>query len=99
MQNDKTCAHTHLNLEKRELIERGLNERKTFTFIANEIGTTISTVRREILRNRRCDHASHSKGAEKTDCAHLPHCKIKGLCELCYVNRLCKRCHIPCQNV
>ena len=21
------------------------------------------------------------------------------ICELCYVNRLCKRCHIPCQNV
>jgi len=99
MSTDKTCVHPQLTLEKRELIERGLNERKTFTFIANEINTSISTVCREILRNRRCDGASHSKGAEKTDCAHLPHCKIKGICDHCYVNRLCKRCHIPCQHV
>ena len=93
MHNDKTCAHSHLNLEKRELIEKGLNTRKTFTHIAQEIGTTISTVRREILRNRRCDWASYSKGADKTDCAHFKHCKIKGNCEFCYADRLCKRCH------
>jgi len=99
MPDDKTCAHPHLNIEKRESIERGLNERKTFTFIAQEIGTSISTVRREILRNRRCDGPSYSKGADRTDCAHLKHCKVRSICENCYANRLCKRCHINCQNI
>ena len=95
----ETSAHPHLNKEKRELIERGLNERKTLTFIAQEIGTNVSTVRREILRNRRCDGASHSKGADRTDCAHLQHCKVKNICEFCYANKLCKRCDIKCQNI
>ena len=99
MSKIETKHHIHLNKEKRDLIERGLNERKTFTFIANETGTNISTIRREILRNRRCDGASYSKGADRTDCAHLYHCKIKGVCDNCYDNRLCKRCHIKCQNV
>jgi IS30 family transposase len=87
-------------MEKRELIERGLNERKTFTFIAQEIGASVSTVRREILRNRRYDGASYSKGADRTDCAHLHHCKIKSICDHCYANRLCKRCAmLKCQDI
>lgn len=99
MPDNETCAHPHLDKEKRGLIERGLNERKTFTFIAQEIGTSVSTVRREILRNRHCDYASYSKGAERTDCAHMPHCKVKGICDNCFANRLCKRCDIKCQNI
>jgi len=99
MPDKEASAHPHLTQEKRELIERGLNERKTFTFIAQEIGTSVSTVRREILRNRRCDGPSFAKGKDRTDCAHLKHCKVKNICDNCYANRLCKRCHINCQSI
>jgi len=100
MPDNETCAHPHLNKEKRELIERRLNECKTFTFIAQEIGTSISTVRREILRNRRCDGPSNSRGADRTDCAHFPYCKVKGICEKCFYSRICKRCsHFNCQDI
>ena len=88
----ETKSHSHLDKEKRILIERGLNERKTFTFIAEETGVNVSTIRREILRNRRCDGPSHSKGADRTDCAHLRHCKVKNICKHCGAERLCKRC-------
>ena len=100
MAEKKICNHPHLNKEKRCLIERGLNTRKTFTSIAQDIGTSVSTVRREILRNRRSDGPSRSKGADKTDCAHLRHCKVKNICEGCYDNKLCKRCYYTeCQDI
>jgi len=100
MPDTKTCAHPHLDREKRGLIEQRLNEGKTFTFIAREIGTSISTVRREILRNRRCDGPSNSRGADRTDCAHLLYCKVKGICEKCFYSRICKRCsHFNCQDI
>ena len=99
MAEKETCTHPHLNKEKRDLIERGLNTRKTFTFIAQEVGASVSTVRREILRNRRSDGPSFSKGADKTDCAHLRHCKVKNICDGCYDSKLCKRCYMKCHNI
>ena len=82
----------HLDLERRKLLERGLDEGRTFTYIAREVGSEVSTIRREILRNRRNDGASHSNGADKTDCAHLKTCKLKNLCGFRCDKRLCKRC-------
>ena len=99
MAKNETCTHPHLDKEKREQIERGLNTRKTFTAIAQEIGVSVSTIRREILRNRRCDYASNAKGRDKTDCTHLRHCKIKNICEDCYSNKLCKRCYRKCEDI
>ena len=100
MKKIETQSHSHLDKEKRGLIERGLNERKTLTFIARETGVNVSTIRREILRNRRCDWASNSKGADRTDCAHYRHCKVTNICESCFSNRLCKRCPGPnCQHI
>ena len=90
----------HLDLEGRKLIERGLDEGKTFTYIAREVGMEVSTIRREILRNRRNDGMSYSQGADKTDCAHLKTCKLKNLCKLHCDKRLCKRCTIrKCKSI
>jgi len=94
MYKKETAPQSHLNKEKRNMIERGLNEKKTFTFIARETGTNISTIRREVLRNRRCDGTSYAKGADRTDCAHLQHCKVKGICDFFCDNKLCKRCYM-----
>ena len=46
-------GYKHLGIEQRRCIEHGLSEGKTLTAIGRQIGFDASTVRREILRNRR----------------------------------------------
>ena len=88
----KTRTHRQLDLERRKLIEKGLDGRRTLTYISQEVGVNVSTIRREILRNRRNDGASRSMGADKTDCAYLKSCKKKSICDIFCDKRLCKRC-------
>jgi len=105
MDNETASPRKQLDIERRRMIERGLDEGKSFTCIAREAGAWVSTVRREVLRNRRCDNASSAKGADKNDCAHLRSCTTKficgeasryGACE----KRLCRRCQaVRCQDL
>ena len=89
-----------LDLERRKLIESGLTEGRTLTSIARDIDAEVSTVRREILRNRHNHGMSYSKGKDKTDCAHLKSCKIKSICDFFCENKLCKRCEMRrCQDI
>jgi IS30 family transposase len=96
----ETAPYNQLDFERRKLIEQGLGEGKTLTYIAGEAAVSISTIRREILRNRRNDGASYAKGKDKTDCQHLKTCKIKSLCDSYCEKRLCKRCEMRrCQDI
>jgi IS30 family transposase len=100
MNTGESRPRKHLDHEKRVCIERGLCEGRTLTAIARSIGVHISTVRREIIRNRRCDGASYAKGADRTDCAHLRNCKVKSICDFYCEKRLCKRCEMrKCQDI
>ncbi|MDY3949107.1 MAG: IS30 family transposase [Eggerthella lenta] len=92
-------SFTHLDLTQRRQIENGLNQQDSLTGIARTVGVDASTVRREILRNRRDDGMSTSKGKDKNDCAFLKSCKVRGLCEDGCESRLCRRCHMPCQAI
>ena len=105
MEEKKT--YKQLDLDKRKVIERYLDEGKTFARIAYDLDVDASTVYREVFRNRRCDGMSHSKGADKTDCEWLKSCKRQGVCDFdrpfwdgkCE-RKLCKRCHmIKCADV
>ena len=102
---DKETGHKHLDLEKRKAIERGLDEGRTFTCIAGRAGVQVSTVRREVLRNRRREGPSQAKMAERNDCAHQRSCLLKEICSLARHNsscgnRLCRRCTIlDCKDV
>lgn len=93
----KGTGYNHLDLEKRKVIERGLDEGRYLTYIADEVGSCVSTVRREIIRNRRCEGRSNNKGADRNDCAHLKGCKRKCVCSKsksykgCQ-KRLCRLC-------
>jgi len=103
--DEKEAGHKHLDLEKRKIIERGLDEDRSLTKIAEKAEVAVSTVRREILRNRRSEGASRAKGAEKNNCAHLRSCKLKCVCEYARHNascekRLCRRCTmVNCQDL
>jgi IS30 family transposase len=102
MSDDEKRPYGHLSAEARRSIEQGLDDNKTLSAIARAIDVNVSTIRREIVRNRRCDHASYSKGKDRTDCAYLTGCKVKGLCQPDYFcdKRLCKRCQMrPCQDI
>ena len=105
---DKSTGYSHLDMEKRKIIERGLDEGRSFTFIADETGACISTIRREVVRNRRNEGRSSSKGADRNDCAHLKGCKRKCVCSKSTAfkgcqKRLCRlcttvQCHRRCKD-
>jgi IS30 family transposase len=100
MATKETKPYKQLDLEKRKLLEQGLNEGKTLTYIAREVATSVSTIRREILRNRRNDGMSYAKGKDKTDSQHFKACKKKGICDFYCEKRLCKRCEMRrCQDI
>jgi IS30 family transposase len=100
MDRQEKQPRKHLDIEQRKLIERGLDESKTLRFIADEVGANVSTVSREIKRNRRNDGMSYSKGKDKTDCQHLKTCKVKSLCDNYCEKRLCKRCDMRlCRDI
>jgi IS30 family transposase len=104
MDDELVSPKKQLDAEKRRMIEQGLDESKTFTYIADRIGVWTSTVRREVLRNRRCEGMSYAKGADKNNCAHLKSCHRKNVCgaHLMWAHcdkRLCRRCEMTrCQN-
>ncbi len=91
--------YRHIGIEQRRVIEAGLNERDSLAEIARRIGFEVSSVRREILRNRRDDGLSTSKNKEKSNCAYLRTCKVRSLCENGCEKRLCRACHLPCQQM
>ena len=70
-------SYKHISIEHRRAIETGLNNRYTLSGIARSIGFDVSTVRREILRNRRHDGPTHSVNRDKNDCANLVSESIK----------------------
>ena len=91
--------YEHIRMEHRLVIESGLNEREPLASIARRIGFSTSSVQREIVRNRRCDHASWSKNKDKNDCALLKTCKVRGLCGDGCEKRLCRVCTWHCETV
>ena len=55
----------HLTLDKRIKIEKGIEESKNFTQIANDICKSSKTVSNEIKRNRTIEHCTSWYGKEK----------------------------------
>ena len=92
--------YKQLTFESRKLIERYLDEGKSFSRIALDLDVSPSTVHREVKRNKRFEGVSKSRSAEANDCAHSKRCRNKYLCTTSFVpthkcsKRLCKRCDI-----
>lgn len=63
--NTSNVYQKHLTLDKRIKIEKGIDERKNFTQIANDICKSNKTVSNEILRNRNIVHCTSWYGKEK----------------------------------
>lgn len=63
--NTSNVYQKHLTLDKRIKIEKGIDEKKNFTQIANDICKSNKTVSNEILRNRNIVHCTSWYGLEK----------------------------------
>lgn len=82
--------NSHLSLEERKIIEKGIEEGATKTAIAKTIGKDNSTVGKEIKAHRHLEH----KCALPLECAAYRHCKLGRTCTIAcpeYMPFECKR--------
>ena len=71
----------HLTLSDRIRIEALLEECKSFSQIAAEIGKSPTTISREVLRHRSVvRHYSTEMARKRSECEHFASCTLKGLC-------------------
>ena len=71
----------HLTLSDRIRIEALLEERKSFSQIAVELGISTTTISREVRRHRSVVHHYSTEMARKrSEGEHFGSCTMKGLC-------------------
>lgn len=93
-------SYTHLDFEKRSSIEKHLNAGMPLGFIARELSLPLSTVTREVKRNRRDDgHTKHSRTQHV--CRHRTNCTVRALCRERHCRRRrCASCEVVlCTNL
>ena len=78
----------HLDLSKRIKIEKGIEENKNFTQIADDISKSYKTVSNEIKRNRNIEHCTSWYGKEKVCEKTL---KPPYVCNACPSRRGCRK--------
>jgi len=87
-----------LALAERQEIERLLDANASMSEIARKLGRSVSTITREITRNRRDDGYRVSPVSITRLCVHVRTCQVKGLCKGCW-NRRCAGCRdVRCTN-
>lgn len=81
----------HFTLEERCEIHRLLNANASMSEIARTLHRSVSSITREIGRNRRDDGYRTSPTRIVRRCAHERTCTVKALCEGCW-NKRCASC-------
>lgn len=88
-----------LTFDERCEIHAMLNENASMSEIARKLGRSVSSVTREIRRNRRDDGYRSTPTKMVRLCTHVRDCDVKGLCSMCSTRR-CVRCkHVRCTNI
>lgn len=83
----------HLTLSDRIRIETLLEERKSFSHIAAEIGKCPTTISREVRRHRSVVHHYSTETVRKrSECEHFGSCTAKGLCGRPQCETYCSKC-------
>ena len=91
--------YSHLTLAERCEIERLLDAGTSVSRIARTLGRSVSSVTREIQRNRRDDGYRSEPGSVTRLCVHLHSCAVKGLCSNGCWNKRCASCRkMRCTN-
>lgn len=83
----------HLTLSDRIRIEVLLEEGKSFSQIAAELGKCPTTILREVLRHRSVvRHYSTESARKRSECEHFGSCTVKGLCGRPHCEAYCSKC-------
>lgn len=91
--------YRRFTFDERCEIQRLLNSNATMSGIARELQRSVSSVTREILRNRRDDGYRVSPTQMTRLCVHVRTCEVRGLCQGCS-SRLCPSCRrVRCTNI
>ena len=94
----------HLTLSERIRIEALLEERRSFSQIAAELGRSATTISREVCRHRSVMHHYSTEMARKrSECEQFGSCTVKGLCGRPHCEAFCskcrsKRCTLYCKS-
>ena len=80
----------HLNFEDRCDIATFLAERKPLSVIADRLDVSISTISREIRRNREC--TGYRRRSYQMRCMHYLNCELTGLCGKSDCSYVCRNC-------
>lgn len=92
-------SYRRLAFDDRCEIQRLLNSNATMSEIARALRASVSSVTREIVRNRRDDGYRVSPTSVMRLCVHVSTCKVKGLCGECTTRR-CANCRkVRCTNI
>lgn len=84
----------HLTLEDRQLIQKGLRERRNFAEIANSIGCSPVTVSMEIRKHRYLKKIEDRNRVPINNCKYRYTCKRRDVCQ----RPKGKKCRIPCRD-
>ncbi len=96
---ESNTNYRRLTFDGRCRIQELLNAGATMSRIARELGVAVSTVTREIRRNRRDDGYRASPTSILRLCVHVRTCEVKGPCRGCARPR-CANCKaVRCTNV
>lgn len=96
---ENDVRYRRLTFDDRCEIQRLLNSNATMSEIARRLSRSVSSVTREIRRNRRDDGYRVSPTSMVRLCTHLKTCEVKGLCRGCWDKR-CASCRkMRCTNV
>jgi len=93
-------SYRHLTFDDRCEIQRLLNPGATMSEIARSLGVNVSSITREIRRNRRDDGYRRCPVTPMLRlCTRIRTCEVKGLCTGCS-NRRCASCRrVRCTNI
>ncbi|MGB4581718.1 MAG: IS30 family transposase [Coriobacteriia bacterium] len=92
-------GYRHLTYDDRCEIQRMLGSNESVSSIARSRGRSVSSITREIVRNRRDDGYRSTPTSVVRLCTRFRTCEIKSLCRLCSTRR-CANCRtVRCTNI
>ncbi len=84
---------THLTLDERIAIQTGLDQNLLLKDLARQIDKHVSSVAREIRRNRTCRLPARYNDNIHNTCVHRKDCRLKNVCPQKGCQRRCSTCH------
>ena len=91
--------YCHFTFDERCGIQELLNSNATMSENARELSRSVSSITREIKRNRRDDGYRVSPTSILRLCTHLKTCEVRGLCNRCCSKRCASCKKVRCTNI